>query len=444
MARKKKTVTPEEINNETVEIVKTGSPETSTPTGEEITEAVKDEPAPEVTEEPVCAAEEKAEAAVEESTPEVETVAEDAQGGAPETSTPTGEMIEAEEAEVAEDAEGGSPETSTTTDDMIEAEETETEDEGGEAVTEEAEVSEDAADEATEVAEQTAEVVDEAEPEEESEAPAEFMNIEHFADYRSKDEPITGGEDEVTEITEDTEDGEPTPDDGESTEDTEGDGINEEEFHEYENLTILDELEDEESAPLPPAVRKVSKDEEAYDEKKPRRVDARFDIIEMFVCMLVAIMLLSAFVFRHSVVDGGSMENTLYDDEHLIISNFFYEPKQYDIIVCEDYSTGLKKPIIKRVIATEGQTVRVVSMDEVYVDGVLVDTSFILIDGKEELIYASKYPIECVVPEGEVFVMGDHRNNSLDSRILGTIDEDTILGKVVLRFYPFDRFGKVE
>ena len=160
--------------------------------------------------------------------------------------------------------------------------------------------------------------------------------------------------------------------------------------------------------------------------------------------MMVAIMMLSAFVFRHSVVDGDSMMNTLYDDEHLIISNFFYEPKQYDIIVCEDYSTGLKKPIIKRVIATEGQTVRVVSMDEVYVDGVLVDTSFILIDGKEELIYASKYPIECVVPEGEVFVMGDHRNNSLDSRILGTIDEDTILGKVVLRFYPFDRFGKVE
>ena len=417
MARKKKTVTPEEINNETVEIGKNGSPGTSTPTGEEITEAVKDEPTPEVTEEPAEVAEEKVEAAVEESTPEVETVAEDAEGELTETSTPTDEMIEAEETEVAEVAEGESPETSTPTDETIEAEE--------------AEVAEDAEGGAPET----------STPTEESEAPAEFMNIEHFADYRSKDEPITEGEDDVTEI---TEDGEPTPDDGESTEDTEGDGINEEEFHEYENLTILDELEDEESAPLPPAVRKVSRDEEAYDEKKPRRVDARFDIIEMFVCMLVAIMLLSAFVFRHSVVDGGSMENTLYDDEHLIISNFFYEPKQYDIIVCEDYSTGLKKPIIKRVIATEGQTVRVVSMDEVYVDGVLVDTSFILIDGKEELIYASQYPIECVVPEGEVFVMGDHRNNSLDSRILGTIDEDTILGKVVLRFYPFDRFGKVE
>ena len=406
MARKKKTVTPEEINKETAKAVA----EEVVEKVEEVTEEVKDEPAPEVTEEPACAveekaeaaeekaeaAEEKAEAAVEESTPEVETVAEDVEGGSPETSTPTDETIEAEETEVAEDAEGGSPGTST--------------------------------------------------PTEESEAPAEFMNIEHFADYHSKDEAVAEETEATEEITENAEDGVEATDEviEEVAEAVEGDKINEEEFHEYENLTILDELEDEESAPLPPAVRKVSKDEEPYNEKKPRRVDERFDIIEMFVCMLVAIMLLSAFVFRHSVVDGDSMMNTLHDDEHLIISNFFYEPKQYDIIVCEDYSTGLKKPIIKRVIATEGQTVRVVSMDEVYVDGVLVDTSFLLIDGKEELIYASQYPIECVVPEGEVFVMGDHRNNSLDSRILGTIDEDTILGKVVLRFYPFDSFGKVE
>ena len=418
MARKKKTVTPEEINNETAKAV-----------AEEVVENVE-----EVTEEPACAVEEKAEAAEEK----VE-AAEEKVEAAVEESTPEVEAV-------ADDVEGGSPETSTPTDEMIEAEETKTEDEGGEAATEEAEVSKDAADEATEVAEQTAEVVDEAVPEEESEAPAEFMNIEHFADYHSKDEAVAEETEANEEITENAEDGVEATDEviEEVAEAVEGDKINEEEFHEYENLTILDELEDEEEAPLPPAVRKVSKDEEPYNEKKPRRVDERFDIIEMFVCMLVAIMLLSAFVFRHSVVDGDSMMNTLYDDEHLIISNFFYEPKQYDIIVCEDYSTGLKKPIIKRVIATEGQTVRVVAMDEVYVDGELVDTSFILIDGDEELIYANRYPIECVVPEGEVFVMGDHRNNSLDSRMLGTIDEDTILGKVVLRFYPFDSFGKVE
>ena len=269
----------------------------------------------------------------------------------------------------------------------------------------------------------------------EDNSPSEFMNIEHFADYRRKDEAadeaVTDAVDGEIESGEETDEGEVI--DGEESE-----------FREYENLTILDELEDEPEAPLPVSVKKASKDEMPYDEKKPRGVDARFDFIELFVWMMAIIMLLSAFVFRHSVVDGGSMESTLYNGEHLIISNFFYEPKQYDIVVCEDYSTGLKKPIIKRIIATEGQTVRVVAMDEVYVDGELIDTSFILVDGEEELIMQNVYTIECVVPEGEVFVMGDHRNNSLDSRLLGTIDEDTILGKVVLRFYPFDRFGKVE
>ena len=364
MARKKKTVTPEEINKETPETVENnekvgdGSAETETPTDEAVTDAVESESA--------------------------------------ETETPTDEAVT----------------------DAVESESSETETPADEAVVDAPPTTETPANET---------------PEDNS--PSEFMNIEHFADYHRKDETadeaVTDAVDDEIESGEETDEGEVI--DGEESE-----------FREYENLTILDELEDEPEAPLPVSAKKASKDEMPYDEKKPRGVDARFDFIELFVWMMAIIMLLSAFVFRHSVVDGGSMESTLYNGEHLIISNFFYEPKQYDIVVCEDYSTGLKKPIIKRIIATEGQTVRVVAMDEVYVDGELIDTSFILVDGEEELIMQNVYPIECVVPEGEVFVMGDHRNNSLDSRLLGTIDEDTILGKVVLRFYPFDRFGKVE
>ena len=381
MARKKKTVTPEEINKETPETVENnekvgdGSSETETPADEAVTDVATE--------------------AVDDGSAETETPADDAvtdaateavDDGASESETTTDEVVTEAAAEEVDD---GASESETPTDDTSE---------------------------------------DDSLP--------EFMNIEHFADYRRKDEV------EDASVEEDTVDDE--IESGEETDEGEVIDGEESEFREYENLTILDELEDEPEAPLPVSAKKASKDEMPYDEKKPRGVDARFDFIELFVWMMAIIMLLSAFVFRHSVVDGGSMESTLYNGEHLIISNFFYEPKQYDIVVCEDYSTGLKKPIIKRIIATEGQTVRVVAMDEVYVDGELIDTSFILVDGEEELIMQNVYPIECVVPEGEVFVMGDHRNNSLDSRLLGTIDEDTILGKVVLRFYPFDRFGKVE
>ena len=176
-----------------------------------------------------------------------------------------------------------------------------------------------------------------------------------------------------------------------------------------------------------------------YDPKKPRHIDGRFDFIELFIFTLVAVMFITSFLFRHSIVDGSSMENTLSNGEHLIISDLFYTPKYGDIIVCEDYTTVLKKPIVKRVIATEGQTV-LITYNKIYVDGVDVTHDY-------EYISEPNYtyePLEIIVPEGELFVMGDHRNNSTDSRDIGTISEDAVLGKVILRFYPFNKFGTVK
>ncbi len=99
--------------------------------------------------------------------------------------------------------------------------------------------------------------------------------------------------------------------------------------------------------------------DEKYDPEKPRRVDGRFDFIELFVFTLVAVMILTTFFFRHSIVEGESMEGTLTEGEHLIISDLFYKPERGDIIVCEDYETGLFKPIVKRIIAIGGDTVKV-------------------------------------------------------------------------------------
>ncbi len=176
------------------------------------------------------------------------------------------------------------------------------------------------------------------------------------------------------------------------------------------------------------------------------RIRSAFDVVEMFVFAMAFVLITMAFCFRHSVVDGGSMENTLHDKEHLIISDLFYTPKQGDIVVVQDLSKKdahpeLSHPIVKRVIATEGQTVMILPTGEVYVDGELLVEDYVYID-VPEYRYNELY---LVVPENSVFLMGDHRNVSLDSRSsAGAFSENAILGKVILRFAPLDRFGRVE
>ena len=189
----------------------------------------------------------------------------------------------------------------------------------------------------------------------------------------------------------------------------------------------------------------IEEDEDEDEEEKKvgsRFVDSLFDFIELFIFSLAAVFIITTFFFRHSVVDGSSMERTLFDGEHIIISDLFYKPERGDIIVCEDYSTELPIPIVKRVIAIAGDRVEIDTEGNVKVNGELLDESgYVYID--------PYYPYRCdeialTVPEGEVFVMGDHRNVSSDSRKIGTIKEDSILGKVLFRFYPFDKFGAVE
>ncbi len=196
----------------------------------------------------------------------------------------------------------------------------------------------------------------------------------------------------------------------------------------YKEKTIFDEYEDSEEE---------AATEETH-EKSGRTIDSVFDFVELFIFSLVAVLIFTTFFFRHSVVEGGSMEGTLYEDEHLIISDLFYSPERGDIIVCEDYSTSLRKPIVKRVIGLPGDRVQVFE-DVVLINGERLNEDYVLIDGP---LY--EYNIDLIVPEGEIFVMGDHRNSSTDSRDFGTVSTDSIIGKVLFRFYPFDKFGVIK
>ena len=190
----------------------------------------------------------------------------------------------------------------------------------------------------------------------------------------------------------------------------------------------------------------IEEDEEQapkYNQKKPRGIDSRFDFVELFIFTLLAVMIITSFFFRHSIVDGESMEGTLHSGEHLIISDFLYTPKRGDIVVCEDYTTPIKKPIVKRVIAIEGDTVRITENGEVYVNDKLLDESaYVYIDDA----HYTHEPLYAEVQKGEIFVMGDHRNQSTDSRneAVGTLSVDSVIGKVLLRFYPLSKFGTVK
>ena len=213
----------------------------------------------------------------------------------------------------------------------------------------------------------------------------------------------------------------------------------EENVDEDGQYTLLDKIEEYEDDI--PEYAPEKPDVSTYDPEKPRRIDALFDLIELSVFTLLAVILITSFFFKHSVVDGTSMQSTLENGEHLIISDLFYTPKRGDVIVCEDHTTAIPRPIVKRVIAVGGDTVEITEAGLIYVNGELIDESeYVYIDDPFYVYTYGKW----VVPEGELFVMGDHRNNSTDSRHIGTVSEDSVLGRVLIRFYPWTKFGKVD
>ncbi len=174
-----------------------------------------------------------------------------------------------------------------------------------------------------------------------------------------------------------------------------------------------------------------------YSDKKYTWYQKMFLDLREIVLVLTIFMLVYVLCFRTVVVSGSSMKDTLHDGDRLIlISSFLYhEPGQGDVVVASKDSFRNGECIIKRVIATEGQTVDIhFDTGEVYVDGVLLD---------EEYIYSGTYMDEgmrfpLTVADGCVFVMGDNRMDSLDSRnpVIGLIDCREILGRAVFLLLP--------
>lgn len=175
----------------------------------------------------------------------------------------------------------------------------------------------------------------------------------------------------------------------------------------------------------------------AHHDKTENRKDTLLLYLHDFVTWLVVILLVFLLLFRVVVVSGPSMNSTLvHGDYLLLINNVFYRnPQQGDIIVAAKDSFKNGEPIIKRVIATEGQWVDIdFEAGIVYVNGTALDEPYT--NTPTNLYEGVDFPL--MVDEGCLFVMGDNRNESKDSRSLeiGQIDQREILGRAIFLFLP--------
>ena len=206
-----------------------------------------------------------------------------------------------------------------------------------------------------------------------------------------------------------------------------------------EDFEMIPRPEEEQPAPQP---QEPQEGQEA--EKKPP--EDLFYWLNALTTALVSLVLVFTFIGRLTRVQGESMTNTLQDQQLLLVWSLGYEPKQGDIVVLNkttvEHLGGVA--IVKRVIATGGQTVDIdYESNSVYVDGVLLDEPYIREPMDDVTSDPNRTQTHFEVPEGEIFVMGDNRNNSDDSRDIriGSIDEDYVLGKAVFSLLPFDTIG---
>lgn len=184
-------------------------------------------------------------------------------------------------------------------------------------------------------------------------------------------------------------------------------------------------------------------------EKKEKKSSIMDWIKDIVIAIIIAILVLQ--FIRPTIVKQSSMEPTFYEGHYLILSKQAYglfggEPQPGEIVVFKSDlldEHGRKKLLIKRVIGVPGDTIEIKN-GEVYRNGNLLEEDYLA----EDCITMAEFSDEAKykVPKGEYFLMGDHREVSVDSRSeeVGYIEKDRIVGKVVLRLYPFDQIGVIK
>jgi len=213
---------------------------------------------------------------------------------------------------------------------------------------------------------------------------------------------------------------------------------------------------------------------EKYDKEKDKRqkekkekttslISAVFDWVELFSFALALVLIIMTFVVRHSPVVGASMIPTLEEGDVLIVSDIAYKPKTGDIIIVQ-LPNKLDEPLVKRVIAVGGDTLEIDFENwRIKVNGKIIEEYGIATDESYKVNYTGKIMsandlklipyydektgiYKKTIDEGKIFVLGDNRNNSLDSRsrTVGEIDERFVVGEVKFRIWPYGKVGAVD
>ena len=164
-------------------------------------------------------------------------------------------------------------------------------------------------------------------------------------------------------------------------------------------------------------------------------------VIYFLILLLIALFIVT-FIGQRTVVDGESMENTLFDKDNLIVDKISYrfkEPKRFDVIV---FPYQKRNYFIKRIIGLPGETVYIDDDGNIFINDVLLKENF----GKEKIQDPGIASKPIVLGENEYFVLGDNRNESFDSRFyeVGNIKKENIIGRAWLRIYPFNKIGFVK
>ena len=197
--------------------------------------------------------------------------------------------------------------------------------------------------------------------------------------------------------------------------------------------------------PLPKDNKKTKPEEEKLSGEDSFKMDLFF-WLQALVAALITLILVFTFVGRIIGVDGDSMYPTLHNGDLLLLQSVGYEPEQGDVVVLTKEFAASRGPIVKRVIAVGGQTVDIdYEAGTVSVDGQVLDEPYINPEEAMKPPTNYEHATHIEVPEGSIFVMGDNRNHSSDSRdvTLGTVDERYVLGRALWVILPFQRFGPI-